>query len=97
MPQLTELLDRIWVQVGPMLNFLYPHGHPTYDAEHQHVNVLRGLQQRDVNAVRLAIRQDLMEGGRNFVKVLEEIETNSQRADELLALRNEASKAESLA
>jgi DNA-binding GntR family transcriptional regulator len=95
MPQLTELLDRIWVQVGPMLNFLYPHGHPTYDAEHQHENILRGLRQRDVKALRQAIREDLIEGGRNFVRVLEDIEANPGRADELLALRNQSPQAES--
>lgn len=89
MPQLTELLDKLWVQIGPMLNFLYPHGHPHYDAEHQHVNVLRALRNRDVGAVRTAIEQDLLEGGRNFVRVLEEIEINPLRADELLALRNQ--------
>ncbi|RDI22633.1 GntR family transcriptional regulator [Pseudacidovorax intermedius] len=89
MPQLTELLDRIWVQVGPMLNFLYPHGHPSYDAEHQHMNVLKGLQARDVAVVTQAIRDDLVEGGRNFVKVLTEIDHNPERAAELLALRNQ--------
>lgn len=89
MPQLTELLDKLWVQIGPMLNFLYPHGHPHYDAVHQHVNVLRALRKRDVSAVRTAIEQDLLEGGRNFVHVLEEIEINPLRADELLALRNQ--------
>jgi len=94
MPQLTELLDRIWVQVGPMMNFLYPHGHPRYDGAHQHVNVLRGLQQRDVEAVRTAIREDLIEGGRNFVRVLEEIDGNPQRAEELLALRNQSRQTE---
>jgi DNA-binding GntR family transcriptional regulator len=97
MPQLTEMLDRIWVQVGPMMNFLYPHGHPRYDGEHQHVNVLRGLKARDAQAVRAAITQDLLEGGRNFVAVLEEIEANPSRADELLALRNQSLQAETAA
>jgi DNA-binding GntR family transcriptional regulator len=95
MPQLTELLDRIWVQVGPMMNFLYPHGHPRYDGAHQHVNVLRGLQQRDVDMVRTAIRDDLIEGGRDFVRVLGEIDANPVRAEELLALRNQSRQAES--
>lgn len=89
MPQLTELLDRIWVQVGPMMNFLYPHGHPRYDGAHQHLNILRGLQERNVKLVRKAIRDDMIEGGRDFVRVLEEIEANPNRADELLELRNQ--------
>ncbi len=97
MPQLTELLDRIWVQVGPMMNFLYPHGHPRYDGPHQHLNILRGLQERDAKLVRNAIRDDLIEGGRDFVRVLEEIEANPQRADELLALRNQSLAAASAA
>ncbi len=90
MPQLTELLDRIWVQVGPMMNFLYPHAHPQYDGPHQHTNVLRGLQQRDVQMVRDSICYDIIEGGSNFVQVLEEIEKNPKRGEELLALRNQA-------
>src|SRR5262249_16206273 len=28
MPQLIGLLENLWIQVGPMLNHLYPHGHP---------------------------------------------------------------------
>jgi DNA-binding GntR family transcriptional regulator len=97
MPQLTEVLDRIWVQVGPMMNFLYPHGHPRYDGPHQHLNILRGLQERNAKVVRNAIRDDLIEGGRDFVRVLEEIEANPKRADELLALRNQSLAAESAA
>jgi DNA-binding GntR family transcriptional regulator len=96
MPQLTELLDRIWVQVGPMMNFLYPHGHPHYDGPHQHSNVLRGLQLRDVQMVRDSIRDDLIEGGRGFVQVLEEIDKDPKRAEELLALRNQALQAEAV-
>lgn len=89
MPQLTEMLDRIWMQVGPMMNFLYPHGHPRYDGPHQHLNVLKALQARDAQQLREAIKADLVEGGRDFVRVLEEIEKNPGRADELLALRNQ--------
>lgn len=89
MPQLTEMLDRIWMQVGPMMNFLYPHGHPRYDGTHQHLNVLRALQARDAKQLRTAIQADLVEGGRDFVRVLEEIEKNPSRAAELLALSNQ--------
>lgn len=97
MPQLTEMLDRIWTQVGPMLNFLNPHGHPRFDGALQHTSVLRGLQQRDVKAVRKTITDDLIEGGRNFVRVLEEIEADPLRAEALLALRNASLQAEAAA
>jgi len=90
MPQLTELLERLWVQIGPMMNFLYPHGHPQYDGPHQHVQVLKALKAKDTNALRQAISADLIEGGRNFVSVLEEIDRRPERAEELLAIRNAA-------
>jgi DNA-binding GntR family transcriptional regulator len=90
MPQLTELLERLWVQIGPMMNFLYPHGHPQYDGPHQHVQVLKALKAKDTSAVRQAISADLIEGGRNFVSVLEEIDRRPERAEELLAIRNAA-------
>ncbi|MET1025727.1 MAG: GntR family transcriptional regulator [Dongiaceae bacterium] len=74
MPQLISMLENLWIQHGPMLNHLYPHGRPTYDDRHQHVNVLDALQNRDEAALCAAIHEDLMEGGRNFVRHLEELE-----------------------
>jgi hypothetical protein len=53
------------------------------------VNVLRGLQLRDTAMVRKAIEDDLIEGGRDFVRVLKEIDAHPARAEELLALRNQ--------
>jgi DNA-binding GntR family transcriptional regulator len=74
MPQLIGLLENMWVQVGPLLTELYPHGHPTYDGRHQHEHVLNALMERDVSALTAAIRNDMIEGGRNFVRHLEEME-----------------------
>lgn len=71
MPTLIELLESLWIRVGPLLNELYPHGHPTYDGRHQHEVVLEALQKRDGYQLREAIRQDLLEGGRNFLCHLE--------------------------
>lgn len=74
MPHLIEILERLWIQLGPLLNYLYPHGHPTYDNAHQHVNILAALRARDADAVHEAYVQDLIEGGRAFVRYLTEIE-----------------------
>ncbi|MET3578171.1 DNA-binding GntR family transcriptional regulator [Mesorhizobium robiniae] len=74
MPHLIEMLERLWIQIGPLLTFLYPHGHPTYDGQHQHLNVLSALKARDKKALRKAFEQDLIEGGRKFVDYLTEIE-----------------------
>jgi len=74
MPQLIEILERLWVQTGPLLNLLYPYGHPTYDGPHQHLNVIAALRAGDAAALAEAFRADLVEGGRSFVGYLESIE-----------------------
>jgi DNA-binding GntR family transcriptional regulator len=78
MPQLTSMLENLWIQHGPMLNHLYPNGHPTYDDKHQHVNVLDALMRRDEAALCTAIHEDLVEGGRNFVRHLLELEEQEE-------------------
>lgn len=70
MPHLMTLLERLWVRVGPMLNFLYPDAHPTYEGVHQHLNILEALRTKDADALRRALINDLMEGGRKFVELL---------------------------
>jgi len=80
MPQLIGLLENLWIQVGPMLNHLYPHGHPTYDGRHQHEHVLKALRNRDGAALSAAIRDDMMEGGRYFVRHLEKLEREAAEA-----------------
>jgi DNA-binding GntR family transcriptional regulator len=74
MPQLIDILERLWVQIGPLLTMLYPFGHPTYEGKHQHLNVLAALRARDPAALTAAFRNDLTEGGRSFVAYLESIE-----------------------
>lgn len=74
MPNLIEILERLWIQVGPLLTYLYPYGHPTYEGRHQHLNILEALEAKDSVALRKAVEQDLIEGGRNFIRYLEEIE-----------------------
>ncbi|MEX4008895.1 GntR family transcriptional regulator [Neoaquamicrobium sediminum] len=78
MPQLIDILERLWVQIGPLLNFLYPFGHPSYDGPHQHLNVIAALRNRDADALADAFRDDLIEGGRSFLKYLESIEPEKQ-------------------
>lgn len=74
MPILIEILESLWVRAGPLFNYLYPHGHPAYDGPHQHETVLQALEQQDGYMLREAIRQDLIEGGRNFVRHLQAME-----------------------
>jgi len=82
MPQLIGLLEKLWIQVGPLLNHLYPHGHPTYGGRHQHEHVLRALRSRDGAALSAAIRNDMLEGGRYFVRHLEKLEREAEATNE---------------
>ncbi|MDO9524289.1 MAG: GntR family transcriptional regulator, partial [Gemmobacter sp.] len=66
MPTLVQLLESLWIRVGPVLTELYPDAHPRYAGRHQHENVLEALRTRNAYALREAIRMDLLEGGRNL-------------------------------
>lgn len=74
MPALIGMIENLWIQHGPMLNYLYPEGHPTYAREHQHVYMLRAMRARDAEALCEGVRQDLIEGGAKFLAYLEELE-----------------------
>lgn len=74
MPALVQVLERLWLRVGPMLSELYPDALPHYPDEHQHVAILRALRRREPHALRMAVRLDLIEGGRNLLRRLTEKE-----------------------
>jgi len=82
MPHLIEMIERLWIQAGPLLSLLYPHGHPTYEGRHQHLNVIAALRARDEAALRRAFEQDLIEGGRKFIEHLAEIESKEAVEEE---------------
>lgn len=71
LPHLIEVLERLWLRLGPMLNHLYPHGHPRYADRHQHENILDALRRQDRTDLAASIRDDMLEGGRAFVSRLE--------------------------
>jgi DNA-binding GntR family transcriptional regulator len=74
MPIVINLLETLWMQVGPLLNELYPYAAPSYIDRHAHENVLEALERRDPFHLRESIKQDLLEGGRNFINYLRSIE-----------------------
>lgn len=74
MVHLVEVLEGLWVRIGPLLSSLYPDAQPTYVGPHQHENVLIALRNRDAYALRMAICLDLMEGGARLVNHLKSME-----------------------
>lgn len=82
MPALIAILENLWIQHGPMLNQLYPDGHPTYDNEHQHLGILRALRRHEADALCSAVREDMIQGGRKFVVHLQELERREAEGDQ---------------
>ena len=74
MPIVINLLETLWMQVGPLLNELNPYAAPSYIDRHAHENVLEALERRDPFHLRESIKQDLLEGGRNFIDYLRSTE-----------------------
>lgn len=72
MPTLISVLESLWIRIGPLLSELYPDAPPTYADRHQHELVLDALRARDGYLLRAAIRQDLLEGGRNLVRHMQD-------------------------
>ncbi|MBC2886576.1 GntR family transcriptional regulator [Ochrobactrum sp. CM-21-5] len=74
MPHLVDMLESLWIRIGPLLSELYPRARPRYSGPHQHENILSALRNRDSYSLRLAIQLDLIEGGAALVKRLKSYE-----------------------
>ncbi|MBB3931794.1 DNA-binding GntR family transcriptional regulator [Kaistia hirudinis] len=70
MPMLLQFVENLWVQCGPAMGVLYEVSPPRDPEGHQHLAVLRGLAQRDGEAVRKAIERDIVVGGQRLVSLL---------------------------
>lgn len=81
MPNLSAIVEGIWLRNGPLLTYLYPDAHPTYPGRHRHLDVIDALRRRDGEAVREAIRADILEGGALLVRLLERIEAGEHPHD----------------
>lgn len=74
MPRLLRVVESLWAQSGPFLNFLYdkddapsPEG-----ARHGHVRVIEALKAGDPDAAAQAIADDIIGGGNGLMRRLAE-------------------------
>ncbi|WAP67612.1 GntR family transcriptional regulator [Jiella pelagia] len=81
MATLIDILQGLWVRMGPTLTELYPAARPTYSAEHQHLSIIEAIARNDAPGLRMAIRMDLIEGGRKLRDRLAELEAAASPAD----------------
>ena len=62
MPVLLDIIERLWLQIGPTLNFLYPQAAPNDDDQHNYTLILDALARRDTKAVKTAIGRAITAG-----------------------------------
>lgn len=62
-PLLMELIEAVWLKVGPISNQLFEDGRFALKLNDAHQDVMLALQQRDGAAVRRAIEQDMFYAG----------------------------------
>ncbi len=74
MPRLFRVVESLWAQSGPFLNFLYSDADdwPVPKDPHPHVQLLDALRRRDGGAARRAIANDIISGGLNLLGRLAE-------------------------
>nr|WP_255453733.1 GntR family transcriptional regulator [Paracoccus sp. S-4012] len=78
--QLIDVLESLWVRIGPTLSALYPDAKPRYAARHQHENIIDALRSRDPFALRLAVQLDLIEGGAQLADRLKQADETAPAA-----------------
>lgn len=61
MPSLFEMIERLWLRIGPTLNYLYPQ-QPADPHEHSYERLLAALERRDGVGARAAIEQSIAAG-----------------------------------
>ena len=65
MPALLEIIEILWLKIGPSLNILrtpVPEDMPKVKSHH-HWQILEALEQGDADAARIAMEKDMIQGG----------------------------------
>jgi DNA-binding GntR family transcriptional regulator len=67
LPVLYDLVEGLWVRCGPILSHLYDGGLPEDWDAHAHLRILTALRNRDPDAARQAICEDIINGGQGLL------------------------------
>lgn len=70
MPSLLAIIDNLWVQVGPLLNFLYP-GPEASEKQHEHLVIIDAIKRRSPDEAASAVERDIVLGGRQILDYLD--------------------------
>lgn len=66
MPRLLAMIENLWVQVGPFLNFLYP-APSANEGQHEHLVIIEALKRHAPDEVASAVERDIVLGGRRIL------------------------------
>ncbi|GMG82385.1 GntR family transcriptional regulator [Paralimibaculum aggregatum] len=76
---LISLIEQLWVQTGPFLNFLYRGRPVSLDGRHPHEHILDALAAGDADRLATAMEEDIIKGGAPILDSLAEIEAPQDR------------------
>jgi len=72
MDMLVSHIESLWVSMGPMLTVFFREGEHRYVGASEHRNVIAALAARDETKARAAMECDLILGGEDFLRFLED-------------------------
>ncbi|MFM9856851.1 GntR family transcriptional regulator [Pseudoxanthobacter sp. M-2] len=72
LPMLVSHIESLWTSMGPMLTIFFIRGRRTYYGADTHKQVIERIEAGDGAGARDAIRRDIMAGGVDFIRFLEE-------------------------
>jgi DNA-binding GntR family transcriptional regulator len=70
LPIVYQFVASLWMRCGPILSHLYDNGVMEWDV-HPHVRIVDGLRRQDSHAVRQAVMEDIVRGGRELLLFVE--------------------------
>ena len=72
MPILVSHIESLWTSMGPMLTIFFVNGKRSYYGADAHYRVIECIEAGDGAGARAAIRRDIIDGGVDFIRFLEE-------------------------
>ncbi|GLS40315.1 hypothetical protein GCM10010869_59120 [Mesorhizobium tianshanense] len=79
MPRLLRLIEGMWLQIGPLLNFVATSSALAGGSE-THRDLVRALAEKDARGARVTIQRDILVAARQIVVTLTEQRDGSDRA-----------------
>lgn len=72
MPMLISHIESLWTSMGPMLTIFFVDGKRSYYGADVHKRVIECVEAGDGAGARAAIRRDIIDGGAEFIRFLQE-------------------------